>query len=192
MSSRSLATWRTDRAKSLDEIVAAHRAVGGIGPGRRHATQQLNRAYALLLSSQFQGFCRDLHSESVRQLVQNIPSSGLAKIVREEFFQSRKLDKGNPNPGNIGADFNRLGMDFWGDVLSHDPLNAARRALLERLNEWRNAIAHQDFDPAKLGGSLVLRLADVREWHRVCEGLANSFDEVMQNYLFPTTGTVPW
>jgi hypothetical protein len=62
--SRSLHTWRVDCAAALDEIEAAHGAVGGAGPGRRTATQQINYAYAVLLSSQFQRFCRDLHTEA--------------------------------------------------------------------------------------------------------------------------------
>lgn len=57
------------RARALDEIEAAHASVGGTGPGRRYATQQSNQAYAMLLASQFQGFCRDLHTESVDQVM---------------------------------------------------------------------------------------------------------------------------
>lgn len=63
MPSKSLDLWRTTRSDTLDEIVAAHRSVGGQDRGRRFATQQINCAYTKLLSSQFQGFCRDLHSE---------------------------------------------------------------------------------------------------------------------------------
>jgi hypothetical protein len=56
MPSLSYQYWSTARAASLDEIESAHRSVGGSGPGRRYATQQINQAYALLLASQFQGF----------------------------------------------------------------------------------------------------------------------------------------
>lgn len=49
---------------ALGEIAAAHTAVGGQGSGRRYATQEINHAYAVLLSSQFQRFCRDLHTEA--------------------------------------------------------------------------------------------------------------------------------
>ena len=28
----------------------------------------------------------------------------------------RKLDHGNPNAGNLGADFGRLGLPFWSAV----------------------------------------------------------------------------
>ena len=57
--------WSVMRAAALDEIEHAHRSVGGTGRGRRYLTQQLNQAYAVLLSSQFQGFCLDLHEECV-------------------------------------------------------------------------------------------------------------------------------
>jgi hypothetical protein len=67
MPSRSFELWNTDRRQALDQIAAAHAAVGGVGPGRRYATQQINQAYATLLSSQFQGFCRDLHSGTAKR-----------------------------------------------------------------------------------------------------------------------------
>lgn len=73
MPSIAFTIWENDRAASLDEVLAAHSAVGGAGPGRRVATQQINQAYAVLLSSQFQGFCRDLHSESADHLAQMAP-----------------------------------------------------------------------------------------------------------------------
>lgn len=66
MPSRALAEWRGRRSDELDELLAAHAAVGGTGRGRRYATEQVNRAYALAVAAQFQGFCRDLHSEAVR------------------------------------------------------------------------------------------------------------------------------
>jgi hypothetical protein len=61
--------WRRRRARELDELLAAHRAVGGTGRGRRYATAQLNRAYALAVAAPFQGFCRDLHTEAIDELV---------------------------------------------------------------------------------------------------------------------------
>src|SRR5438045_1439861 len=100
MHSNSLLHWRGSQRSKLDEIMEAHRAVGGAARGRRYATEQINHAYAVLLSSQFQGFCRDLHSECVQHVVQSIPSA-LQNVVRGEFMRTRKLDKGNANPGNI-------------------------------------------------------------------------------------------
>jgi hypothetical protein len=37
----------------LQEIENAHAAVGGTGRGRRYTTQQINRAFVMLLASQF-------------------------------------------------------------------------------------------------------------------------------------------
>jgi len=192
MTSLSLKTWSTARSSALDEIENAHASVGENARGRRYATQQINHAYAVLLSSQFQGFCRDLHSESVAHLSRTATPALLQGILLVEFVQNRKLDTGNPNPGNIGADFNRLGLNFWSRVTAQGARNAARRVRLERLNAWRNAIAHQDFDPAKLGGTITLRLETIRSWRQAGNRLAASFDAVMESHLRLVTGTAPW
>jgi hypothetical protein len=192
MPSVALQMWQMARAASLDEIESAHRSVGGSGPGRRTATQQINQAYAVLLSSHFQGFCRDLHTECAVYLAARMSPTSLQVAVRADWLLHRKLDKGNPNPGNIGADFNRLGFDFWVDVNAADARNAQRRILLEELNEWRNAIAHQDFDPAKLGGTTTLGLAQVRGWRAACHALALSFDAVLRDYILQALGAPPW
>jgi hypothetical protein len=192
MPSVGLQEWLSVRGGRLDEIERAHRGLGGTGPGRRYTTQQINQAYAVLLSAQFQAFCRDLHTESVQALVPGVAVPGFHLALRTELFSNRKLDRGNPNPGNIGADFSRLGLTFWTEVEALDARNASRKALLEELNAWRNAIAHQDFDPAVLGATLTLTLAKVRGWRGACNGLADSFDEVMRRYILALTGSSPW
>ena len=109
-----------------------------------------------------------------------------------ELQWNRKLDWGNPNPSNLGSDFNRLGLEFWPLVEARDGRNTARKRSLEELNKWRNAIAHQDYDPARLGGSVNLRLRRVRHWRNVCNGLAVSFDEVLREYILGIIGQPPW
>lgn len=192
MPSVSLRQWSTVRTVALDEIEEAHRSVGGSGPGRRYATQQINQAYAVLLSSQFQGFCRDLHTECVGFLLRPVAHAGLQALLRSDLLLHRKLDRGNPNPGNIGADFSRLRPAFWRSVEAEDARNGQRQVLLEELNEWRNAIAHQDFDPTRLGGTTTLRLERVRTWRNACDGLAQSFDRIMRTHLESWTGSSPW
>ena len=115
MPSESLRRWNEVRIQALDEIEGAHESVGGSERGRRYATQQINYAYAAILSSQFQAFCRDLHSESVDYLVTVVPAA-LEDALKVEFLLNRTLDRGNPHPGGIGSDFNRLGVDFWPEV----------------------------------------------------------------------------
>jgi hypothetical protein len=165
--------------------------VGGSERGRRYATQQINYAYVALLSSHFQGFCRDLHSECVEQIVAIVPMQ-IQDAVRNQFIWSRSLGRGNPHPGAIGSDFNRLGIDFWPAVLALDARHGRRRELLQALVDWRNAIAHQDFDPVALPGAPTLHLATVRGWRRSINVLAHSFDQTMYNYLHAVTGAGPW
>lgn len=191
MPSRSLYTWRTACAAALDELEAAHVAIGGTGPGRRTATQQINYAYAVLLSSQFQRFCRDLHSEACDVLAAATSPSPVQKILHGELIGGRKLDVGNPNPGNLGSDFGRFGMEFWDVVNARNPSNARRRVTLEELNGWRNAIAHQHFDAAKFGTG-TLPVATVRRWRRACGALARQFDLAVASHLRTITGVAPW
>lgn len=192
MPSRSLATWRGPAAIALDEIESAHRAIGGIGRGRRYATQQINQAYAVMLSSQFQRFCRDLQSEAVDALAATISVPDVLNIFRLQLTTGRKLDSGNPNPGNIGGDFGRIGMDFWPDVLSLHRRNQERRKGLETLNRWRNAIAHQSFDPVQLSGRTELQIAEVRRWRSNCNALAEQFDSATARHLTTILGVSPW
>lgn len=193
MPSASYRRWRTVRASSLEEITQAHAAVGGTGPGRRYTTEQLNRAFAVLLASQFQGFCRDLHSECVDHILAVLaPAPALVNLVRAEFTRGRQLDRGNARPSSLGADFGRLGIDLWDELKAYDAAAEAWRQGLELLNEWRNAIAHQDFTSPKLGGIMKLRLVQVRRWRTSCNRLARAADEVLRRHLQTLTGTSPW
>jgi hypothetical protein len=191
MPSNSLKDWQGPRRIKLDQIVEAHRAVGGGTRGRRYATEQVNHAYAVLLASQFQAFCRGLHSECVHHIVQQVPAH-LRNVVRGELVRDRKLDRGNANSGNIGADFARLGLRLWERVKALDSRNVARRELLDQLNHWRNAIAHQDFEGLTLVDRTTLRLVDVNGWRRACRQLAVAFDKVARAYLSALLGSPPW
>ncbi len=185
--------WSVGRTAALDEIEHAHRSVGGTGPGRRYLTQHINQAYAVLLSSQFQGFCRDLHEECADHLVAPVASAVLSATYKNNLVFNRKLDAGNPNPGNIGSDFNRLGLAFWPAVDADSSRNPQRRQTLEALNRWRNAIAHNDFAPDMYRGSRPsLHLAEVQDWRKACDGLARSFDHVLRAHLRAATGVAPW
>jgi hypothetical protein len=191
VASKALDWWRGDGIQLLDEISDAHRAVGGKGRGRRYATGQLNNAYAVLLSSQFQRFCRDLHSEAAEFLTSRIDVA-LQEIIHKRFTEGRKLDVGNPNPANIGSDFARFGISFWDNVSTAHPDYVKRRAHLEQLNSWRNAIAHQDFTKSECGGRTSVRLAEVKRWRHACSAVAFRFDKIVAEHLRDKTGFLPW
>lgn len=118
--------WVGTRSKALDQMVSAHQALGGPAPGRRFANAQVVHAYAMLLSSHFQGFCRDLHSETSDHIANGTTPAGAADVLRRLLTAGRKRDSGNPNPGNIGSDFGRLGFT-WAEVIAKDPRNDSRK-----------------------------------------------------------------
>jgi hypothetical protein len=189
MPSTAYRTWKTMRAGALDEIEAAHASIGGKGPGRRYATQQINQAYAVLLASQFQGYCRDLHTESVTHLIAfRDPPAAVRHLVQTGFTQGRQLDSKNAHRASIGSDFKRLGIDFWPAVYKDHAKNEERATALDLLNDWRNAIAHHDYSRV----SPSLRLARVQRWRAVCGRLVISFEEVMRSHLRSLIGKPPW
>lgn len=188
MPSLALQRWQSAAQHALDEIAGAHAAVGGVGRGRRYATLQVNYAYAMLLSSQFQGFCRDLHTEAIDVLAGAVQPPALATVVHAALAQGRRLDTGNPTPGNLGADFARLGMLFWPAVNAIDARNATRQKRLQELNDWRNAIAHHDWK--RIGPALQLRT--VQRHRRNCTALAQAFDTAVGCYVARLVACQPW
>jgi hypothetical protein len=193
MPSLSLPRWFAERSVVLDDHERAHRSVRGSGPGARTAAQQINQAYAVLLAAQFQGFRRDLHSEGADYFVLPVADPDLRDMLRDNLVIGRKMDRGNPNPGNLGADFGRFNLAFWSVVEAHQAVNSSRKAGLEELNEWRNAIAHQDFPAPMLKAARPgLTLAQVQAWRKASDGLVRSFDQVLLVHLRTLTGTAPW
>lgn len=188
MASAALESWNTERSVRLDEIEAAHQAVGGTGRGRRFATLQINHAYTVILTSQFQGFCRDIHTEAADALANSIDPR-LRNLVFRRLTQGRKLDRGNPNPGHLGADFGRFEVELWPELLSSHRFNRNRQDHLSKLCQWRNAIAHQDFSSV---GSDNLRLAKVKEWRSACNHLAREIDALLYTSVDKMTGSAPW
>src|SRR5205807_2346973 len=120
------------------------------------------------------------------------PAPALRPLVRAEFTRGRQLDRGNAQSGSLGADFGRLGIDFWDELQTYNAAAGGWRKDLDLLNEWRNAIAHQDFTSPKLGGVTVLRLALVRQWRASCRRLARAMDEVLRRHLHALTAVSPW
>jgi len=206
MPSLALQEWQGTRSVQLDELDAAHGAVSGTGPGRRYATRQLNHAYAVVLAAQFQGFCRDLHSESadvVAEVITSVSLAGsvnnqaIARLVLTALTENRQLDRGNAHPGSVGASFESFDLEIWSAARRIDARTARRLVRLEQLNIWRNAIAHQDFDFSRhqlevLAGMTRLGLDQVRMFRSCCDQLAVTFDRVLARRLESIVGSRPW
>lgn len=194
--SQALRTWKDRQLKQLDELESAHKKVGGIKPGRRYTTQQIDDAYVVLLCAQFQQYCRDLHSEAASWLVVQVNPASMRLPVAALLTSNRLLDRLNAQPSSIGSDFGRFGMDFWKSVRRLDKRNEGRQTKLDQVNIWRNAIAHQDFVLEKREKDIVKStrrtLPYIRGWRRACEALAPEFDEAVRRHLQSLIGASPW
>jgi hypothetical protein len=195
MSSRSLQEWQTSAAAAFDELEAAHRAVGGVGPGRRVLTQQLNYAYVTLLAARFQGYVRALHTQTADVIASGAGSIDYEVLLRESLTLNRALNRQNAQPDSIAKDFNRFGFDVWAEVERLRSGNRERRIKLQRLIEWRNAIAHYDIDERLAAGTLDplrIKLSVCKGWRRMLGVLATSLDHVAADQCEALGRSRPW
>jgi hypothetical protein len=185
MPSPALTAWSTSSAAALSQL-QAHRATGGA------RALQLHYAYALLLCAHFQAYCRRLHTNAAELLVERI-DPGIAAVVDANLTFGRQLDRGNAQPSALGADFSRLGLEFWAVVQAADTRNTARQRKLEELNDWRNAIAHHDIETRRTDlHPREVTIAACNTWHSALNGLADSFDRVLTDHLTTLLGSRPW
>lgn len=189
--------WNGRRADLLDQLIATHAAAGGTAAGRRWVTDELNRAMLIRLSSQFQGYAKDLHTEAAitfGSLAQPTDHT-IARVIATGFQAKRELDRGNPHEDALASDFGRFGMVFWDELVERDSRTERRRLHLRWLNRARNALAHDD--EAKLedvvAAGYKVDLTWVRRWRSVLNGLAGTMDAVMSHHLARLFGTQrPW
>lgn len=180
--SRALQDWRREACDVFDEIELVHGKVEGTGAGRRVLTQQVNFAYAALLTAHFQRFCRSIHSEATQVIVATVKDPALAGVIEGLLTENRTLDRGNPTPGNLGSDFRRFGFAFWKAVEADDNRNKRRKTKLEQICEWRNGIAHGDIPRKRAEGKLIpsnVTLDACKGWRSALGSLAISIDKVM-------------
>ena len=124
-------------------------------------------------------------------------SSAIADIALTALTRNRQLDRGNASPSSIGTDFKSFDLDIWDAANRLDTRTAMRSRRLERLNVWRNAIAHQDFDFTRhqqevLAGTTSLVLGDARAFRSCCNQLAVTFDKVLARHMESIVGGRPW
>jgi hypothetical protein len=114
--------------------------------GRQWRTGQINLAMLVRLTSEFQGFARDLHDEASGVLAVAIADGDPVResILRAAFTRERTLDRGNPHPAGLGKDFLAIGMELWPDLTAASPDAKTWNTRLDQLVRARNAIAHDD------------------------------------------------
>ncbi len=170
MASNALDAWTKTQSPRLDQIVAAHGALEGKSPGRRYATAQVVHAYAVLLSGHFQRFCRDLHSEASDHISYGTTPQAAADILSQLLTQGRMLDRGNPNPGGLGADFGRFGVVWWDAVRAKDARNDKRKGPAHQVPATTIAQDGRSFPPLNGTRGVALALLNGRKPGAASEG----------------------
>jgi hypothetical protein len=185
MPSASLSHWRTARMPNMQAIDAQCAATLALAPPNLRLTEENLRGYIVLLSAHFQGFCRDLYTESAQFVASKVRPT-LQALVQGQFTAHRALDHGNPNHHNLRKDFGRFGFAL--NLAAADPANPVRLQHLSEMNEWRNVVAHYGVVPP-VG---LPSVADLRVWRASCDGLAASLDRIMYNALRRLLRRQPW
>ena len=185
MPSASLHYWVNDRMPRLNEIDTQCAASQALAPTNPRLGEENLRGYVVLLSAHFQGFCRDLYTESAQITVSKVRAS-LQVLIQDQFTAHRSLDQGNPNLHNLRKDFERFGFTL--NLAAADPGNPSRLQHLTELNRWRNIAAHHGTVPA----SGLPLLAELHVWRNSCDGLAASLDMIMYNQLRRILRRAPW
>jgi len=187
MPSASLLSWQNVRLPSLVHIDAQCAACIVAAPPNPALIDENLRGYVLLLAAHFQGFCRDLHTQSAQIIASKVRLS-LQILFQAQFSARRELDRGNASFGNIVKDFNRFGFAMK-PVLDSLAGAAALKRGLHALNEWRNAAAHQN-TVLPPGGPLIIPM--IQGWRNSCDTLATALDTIMYNQLRGRLRRAPW
>jgi hypothetical protein len=183
--------WTTTRLRKLDRIDGLRRRIGRGQRRRKQLTEQLAHTYVVLLSSHFQGFTRDLHDECASFLAQQV-SPPMHNLFRSALVVGREIDWGNATVGSVSKSFSRFDLAFKTEIMVEDARCSGWLADYELLLKWRNAIAHEDFDPVKLGKVSTLTMRQVQVWRQACCGIADSLDKAMHRQLKQSTNVAPW
>ena len=185
MPSVALAYWQNERLPRVNEVEGQLAASLALVPPNPRLSEENLRGYIVLLSAHFQGFCRDLHTESALTISVRVRPS-LRPLVQAQFTSNRALDHGNPNLQNLRKDYERFG--FMIELPAADPANPLRLQHLSELNKWRNIVAHHGTVPP----TGLPSTADLRDWTDSCDGLAASLDAIMYNELRRVLRRAPW
>ncbi|MDY3552869.1 hypothetical protein R5W24_001958 [Gemmata sp. JC717] len=172
----------------MNAVDAQCATVIALTPPNHELADENLRAYTMLLSAHWQGYCRDLHTECV-QIVAAATPPAMQLMVQRQCLADRQLDGANPSYETIRRDFERFDFDLT-PILDVNPANPRRRTHLDHLNKWRNYSAHHKTTIPPTGGPFTL--AAVRAWKTSCDELAAELDGVMYNQLQTLTGAVPW
>ena len=179
--SKALAKWRGVRGAQLDRLGAAHAVVRSAATGVH--TEHLNWSLLLTLTSEFQGFTRDLHDLAVTAFVTAAAPDNprLAEVLKARLADGRSLARSNPSPEVLADDFGRLGLVLWPSL---GKAATGWRMSLATAVDARNAVAHADMARlhALRAQGVGLSVRTIAKWRADLDALAGAMDTAVAKH----------
>lgn len=184
--SRAFREWDTTRRDKLDKIEGRCVWAAELTPLDDDLAAEHLRAYVMLLSAHFQGFCRDLYIEATAAVAGRIKQKGLWPIIQAQFDAELCLDRANPSLDTLVRDFRRVGIDDLRAALGVGPPADVHKGRLGTMIGCRNKCAHgEPFVPELL-------LPNIQAWRASCDWMASKLDEAVYNRLRMALRASPW
>lgn len=174
--STALQLWLRDSKSVFADLERAHAGMSGAGPKR-----QIAYAYVIALVAQFQLYCRAVHTETAQAILSEVSNPVVARMLEAALIEGRRLERGNPNASNLGADFGRFDIDLWRAVEKLRG-NSLHRRELTALIGWRNAIGHGNVTGRQAENKLIpveIDLNTCRHWNDTLTETVATIDEVL-------------
>lgn len=195
MTSPALTTWQSSRLSRLDRLIALHPDSAGSTTDPAVA-EEWTQALVLRLSSEFQGFCRDLHNDLARTIARAL--TGWDEKTRSLVFagltRGRALEQKSASAETIRADFDRLSVDLLLLLSTHPRAGPQWTGELGQLHRARNGVVHDDPDKIKKlkKEGRELSLATVIRWRNWVDGLVEAMDDVTSSRMSELFGMIRW
>ena len=193
-----LRRWLDERAKVVDVVARGHAQVGGVtGPGAPEAhSKPLAHAYVLILTREFQGFVRQLHSLAIDVFVEwsGADVTKAPKLVTG-LRSGRALDRGNATHDSIKKDFARLSLPTLGISSHNSRWGSGDAKSFDLLLRLRNALAHgneQELDRLLEEEPVRDSVSWARGQRPMLNRYAKALDRAVWDALVAVTRSEPW
>jgi hypothetical protein len=155
------------RLRDVDELIAAHEALTGGGPGKPAKKQgaAITRAGIVLLAAAWEAFVEDHFEEAAPRILGGLGGDQ----DKKRFFAQTSKRLNNAKVEKVEFLYFNLGLTWVLNGISWQKFsNKILRSEIDELVEARNSIGH--------GGKKAHRLNELRRWKNMIETLAKKFD----------------